>query len=120
MLIVKDIFLVTQKLTLLLEQTMPQQEDDRDEYINTIEELLSDRQHLIEALPQYSPNEAEKQLAKEVVKLNQVIEAKLQLLQQTIKKDMNLFKEKKVKNRLYDSPYDGPTPEGVFFDKRTL
>ncbi|MDE5414053.1 flagellar protein [Alkalihalobacterium chitinilyticum] len=118
--VVEDLFTVTEKLHSLLLQPLPKEDDQRDGYIDEVEKLLSERQALIPALGRVTLTAEDKEKGRELVALNQEIEQRLADKQKQIKTDINNFKLKQKQNRKYDNPYDGPTLEGAFFDKRSI
>ncbi|WP_209121459.1 flagellar protein [Alkalihalobacillus sp. BA299] len=118
--LVEDIFSVTKKLHTHLLTQLPKENDARDNFIEVVEKLLAERQALISKLGQVSMTEKDRDKGREIVALNQVIEKKLATFQMQIQTDINNFKMRKKQNRKYDNPYDGPTLEGAFFDKRGL
>lgn len=116
----EELLTVTEKLHSELLQPLPKEDDQRDRFIDEVEKLLMDRQAHIKNLRQQLLSEEDKEKGKVIVALNQVIEQRLNELQNQIKTDINNFKLKQKQNRKYDNPYDGPTLEGAFFDKRSI
>lgn len=116
--VVKELHFTSQKLVEHLKKPFPKEDNKRDEFIEEIEQILKTRQSIIDKISSFQPSVEEKKLGLEIVKMNKVIEERLSFVQQKIKKDINIFKDKKLKNKKYDNPYDGPTLEGAFIDKR--
>jgi flagellar protein FliT len=113
--IVSQLFNVTKELYELLEQ--PTRKEKRDETIEEIRRLLSQRDVLIQQLqPPYS--EEEKKLGMQLVSLNEVINEKLQQLKQQIQQDLNMMKQKKMANRKYMNAYQSLAIDGMFYDKK--
>lgn len=101
-----------------IQNDLPKNPDARDEFIDKIEVLLGDRQKIIDELIKRKVKSEDPQLNQKIISLNQMIDQRLKALQLQIRRDINIFRDKKVKNRKYDNPYEGPTLEGAFIDKR--
>ncbi|OLO38105.1 hypothetical protein BTR23_11965 [Alkalihalophilus pseudofirmus] len=97
-------------------------EEKSDAYISSVEELLEQRQAFIEQLQQVKlqVKEEEKELVAEMMNMNAVIVKKLEANKLLLGKEIGALKVKKAQEKKYNNPYDGPTAEGVFFDKRGL
>ena len=71
------------------------EEVDRDEYIETIFQLLDERQSLIDNLSgEYS--EEEKELGKQIVQLNQKIDQRLQEKLRFLKQELETFQQNNI------------------------
>jgi flagellar protein FliT len=113
--VVVELFSVTKELHELLHQ--PVSKVQRDEIIETIQELLDKRDLLIEKLqPPY--NEEEQELGMQIVSLNEAIAEKLQQLKQQIQQDLKMIKQKKTANQNYMNPYQPLSLDGMFYDKK--
>ncbi|WP_216830359.1 hypothetical protein [Alkalihalobacterium elongatum] len=97
-------------------------EEESEAYITSVEELLAQRQRLIEQFQQEKPvvTENNQQLAEEIVEMNTVISKRLQANKVLLGNELKKVKLKKTQGKKYDNPYGGTTVEGVFFDKRGL
>lgn len=114
--VVAELFRVTQTLYELLSE--PVAKENRDETIETIEQLLSQRDGLIKQLkPPYTDEEQEMGMA--IVSLNETINQKLQQLKQHIQQDLKAAKQKKIANQNYANPYQTISIDGMFYDKKS-
>ncbi|WP_017726265.1 hypothetical protein [Halalkalibacterium ligniniphilum] len=116
--VMKELYLVTKELDDHLHGHFPKEEDERDLFIEKLNEGLESRDALIKAIERDKLTEKEQALGGEVVKLNERINERLELLIEVIRTDMNQLKVRKNIGRRYEHPYEGPTVDGVFFDKR--
>jgi flagellar protein FliT len=113
--VVFELFNVTKELYELLEQ--PAGKEKRDETIEAIQRLLSQRDVLIQQLqPPYS--EEEQELGMQMVSLNEMINEKLRQLKQQIQQDLKAIKQKKMANQNYMNPYQSLAIDGMFYDKK--
>jgi flagellar protein FliT len=113
--VVSELYSVTKELYELLEQ--PTRKEQRDETIESIQRLLSQRDVLIQQLqPPYS--EEEQELGMQMVSLNEAIAEKLQQLKQQIQQDLKAIKQKKTANQNYMNPYQPLSIDGMFYDKK--
>jgi flagellar protein FliT len=113
--VVSELYSVTKELYELLEQ--PARKEKRDEMIEAIQRLLSQRDVLIQQLqPPYS--EEEQELGMQMVSLNEAIGEKLQQLKQQIQQDLKSLKQKKMANQNYMNPYEPLAIDGMFYDKK--
>lgn len=90
---------------------------NRDEKINQVERLLSQREGLInQIIPPYTPEEVEVG-----EKMNQLNFRLLQLLlaeKASVQKDIKGLQTKKETNNKYVNPYQDLSTDGMFYDKR--
>lgn len=90
---------------------------DRDEYIDTISQLLEKRQSLIDRLSgEYS--EEEKKLGKQIVQLNEKINQRLQEKLRFFKQELETFQQNKRRREQYTNPYRHVSIDGMYFDKK--
>ncbi|WP_413378400.1 hypothetical protein [Alkalihalobacillus sp. 1P02AB] len=101
-----------------INESFPEQDDKRAVFILNVEKRLSEREQLLEALSGYEMKVEEEQAAKELVELDKQINRRLAEVKGFIQADIRQLKNKKQNFRKYENPYAGPTPEGIFFDKR--
>lgn len=113
----KELYVTTRALYDHLQEEFPGKDDARDTYITTINQLLDEREQLMQSIP-VPASDAEKKVGNEVLRLNESIQKKLQTSQQRIQTDINSLSKKKKTGRQYENPYGGPTPDGVFFDSK--
>ncbi|MED3645773.1 flagella biosynthesis regulatory protein FliT [Halalkalibacterium halodurans] len=92
--------------------------DLREKQMENIEQLLKERALVMEMGLERPKDQKSKQIVREILMKSQAIQEKLAEMSGLIHQEINQFKQKKQMNRKYDLPYDGPTVEGVFFDKR--
>jgi flagellar protein FliT len=92
-------------------------EQDRDQTIERIDNLIDKREGVLKDIQ--SPfSEEEKELGQQMVKMNKVIDNKLSLLREEIKRDMNGINKKKTNVKKYSNPYENMQSDGVYYDKR--
>lgn len=104
----------TKELRSLLEKDTPAQE--RDEYIDKINQLVKDRElFLTETRDLSSLAENEKT---ELVNLEQEIKHLMLKQKNIIKQDIKTLKLKKQKGNQYANPYENLAADGMFLDKR--
>ncbi|UOE93799.1 flagellar protein [Alkalihalobacillus sp. LMS39] len=119
---VKELYLTSKQLFDHLTSEMPEDEEKRDQFIQTVNEMIEKRDVVI-ANYSKSPDELtveEKKLASEIVKVNAKIQELMQEKKEIIGLDISKLKQKQQQGKKYDNPYDGPTVDGVFFDKRGI
>ncbi|MBY6037036.1 hypothetical protein KUV80_10235 [Fictibacillus nanhaiensis] len=91
--------------------------EDREPYIERLNELLEQRQAIIEKLPgTYS--EEEQRMGKMIVKMNETIDPLLTRQFEEIKHNLSIMKLKKEKNTQYANPYQTMSADGMYFDKK--
>ncbi|WP_026672358.1 hypothetical protein [Alkalihalobacterium bogoriense] len=117
---VKELYLTSKELFDLVQTPLPEGEDERDQFISEIFKALDARERVI---MQYQKSAqtltaSEKTLAEEIVKMNAKIATMLADSKDKIGLDISNLKMKQQQGKKYDNPYDGPTVDGVFFDKR--
>ncbi|OLS39031.1 hypothetical protein BTR22_05150 [Alkalihalophilus pseudofirmus] len=94
--------------------------DEGDSYISQLENLLNERGNLIQSNKINIVSAEDKKLAARLMEISIRIEEKVEALKNQVKFDINHMNKKKKTNRKYENPYDGPTTDGVFFDKRGI
>ncbi|KXH79732.1 hypothetical protein [Sporosarcina sp. HYO08] len=112
---VKHCFTLTKQLYDLVNETV--EEEDRDEQIRQIDLLLSQRE---EILPEIQPpfSAEEKELGRQIVGYNQLIDTKLKSLRTRIQVDFQQVKKKEQSVQKYTNPYEALQTDGVFYDKK--
>ncbi|WP_100405447.1 flagellar protein [Bacillus solitudinis] len=116
--VVKELYFETKALNEFAGQPFPKEDDERDAFIEKLNADIEKREGLIEQVNVDDLNDGEKKLGQEIVKLNQVLNKRLEQIHQEIRANLTQLKEKKNTGRKYENPYEGPTTDGVFFDKR--
>ncbi|SDO45189.1 hypothetical protein [Alkalicoccus daliensis] len=113
----RELYASTRALYDHLLEDFPKEDEKRDNYIEKVNQLLDQREQLMTSLQPPSTS-GEKKVAQEIFRLNKEIQEKLKTNQQRIQTDINQLNQKKNTGRRYENPYDGPTPDGVFFDSK--
>jgi flagellar protein FliT len=91
--------------------------ENREPYIERLNEFLEQRQVIMNKLPAvYS--EEEQQMGKMIVKVNETIDPLLTRQLEEIKHNLSLMKKKKEKNVRYANPYQTLSADGMYFDKK--
>ncbi|GAE26538.1 flagellar protein [Halalkalibacter wakoensis JCM 9140] len=116
--VVKDLYLKTDALFQLASQPLPKDHDERDRFIAKVDEMLAERDELIANVNSKQLTEVEKRLGQELLKLNANLQQRLAQIQAEIRANLTDIKQKRETSRKYENPFDGPTSDGVFFDKR--
>lgn len=116
--VVKELYMATQSLYEHAINPLPKEDDARDQFIAMIDLKLGHRAALIEQIERGNLTAGEKKLGDELMKLNIKLNARLEVMQAEIQANLSELKVKKQTHKKYENPYEGPTTEGVFFDKR--
>jgi flagellar protein FliT len=95
----------------------PVSNEKRDEVIARIEQLLEEREPLLAQLPS-SFTEEEQQIGREILALNQTIDAKFLELKRAIQRDLQRTKQTKTVVKHYNHPYESLSIDGMFYDKK--
>ncbi|WP_099361315.1 hypothetical protein [Fredinandcohnia onubensis] len=110
-----SLYRVTKELMDILEHPIPG--GNRDELIIQITHLLEYRDTIIEDIkPPY--NEEETKLGKEIVRMNTIIDSKIEDVKSNIQFDLSKLKKSKQNNTKYLKQYQSAPVDGIFFDKR--
>lgn len=113
---VQEIFRITERLITILEKPVPQ--ENREDVIDEISFLLEEREKFLKELKKPN-NEHEKQIGKQVIKWNIIINEKLDQIKSQVQKDIMNLKKTKATNKHYVNPYKDVTiSDGMFYDKR--
>ena len=106
-----------QNVTMELIETLQQEEHDRDERIKKIQSLLNQREELLKLIqPPFSPQE--KELGKQLIKLDQQVKQLMGKQKIDIMQDLKSARMKKQSNQKYTNPYESMGVDGIFFDKQ--
>jgi flagellar protein FliT len=92
-------------------------DEEREPYIERLNELLEQREALIQKLPS-TYTEEEQSTGRMIVQMNETIEPLLTAQLEEIRNDLSLMKKKKEKNTQYANPYQSMSADGMFFDKK--
>ncbi|RYL95798.1 hypothetical protein EWI07_01065 [Sporolactobacillus sp. THM7-4] len=91
--------------------------EQREVWIENLQRLLDTRERTLKQLSGSCTDE-ERPIAKEIMAMNRWIDDSLQSIKNDIIQDMKRFKHRKRTVSRYRRPYDGPTKDGMFLDKR--
>ncbi|NEU30229.1 flagellar protein [bacterium LRH843] len=116
--VMKELYLETQQLVELVMLPLSNDHDERDRFLLDLEERLAKRENLIQTARQKELSEPEKKLGVEILKLNGRLTGRMDQIRLEIQGNLTELKRKKSTGLKYEHPYDGPTADGVFFDKR--
>lgn len=107
---------LTKQLKQVLDQSITPA--NRESIINEVNDLVQKREKVMKQItPPFT--EAEKELGKQVVLLNEPIQQKMQTIFAALKKDMQQIKKQKRSNESYTNPYEGVhTMDGMFLDNK--
>ena len=111
---IQSFYDVTKQLVQMLEATTV---NDRDERIEKINQLLNKREELLPLIKQPATEE-DKQVAKEILLLNQKLMTLLEKEKLEIKKDINSLNHRKESTKKYVNPYESLQTDGMYYDKR--
>jgi flagellar protein FliT len=112
---VKILLEITKNLFDHVRASLPK--EDRERYIERLNELLDQRQVIMDKLPAvYS--EEEQRLGRMIVKMNETIGPHLTRQLEEIKHNISMMKKKKEKNVQYANPYQTISADGMYFDKK--
>lgn len=105
---------LTKKLVDFLETDMPN--EGREEYIQSIHDLLDEREIMLKKLSDLS-NVIDENVKGELIQLENKLNGLMMKHKSTIKKDLQALQLKKKKNNNYANPYE-VSADGMFLDKR--
>jgi flagellar protein FliT len=91
--------------------------ENREPYIERLNEFLEQRQVIINKLPALYSEEEQRQ-GQMIVKLNETIGPRLTRQLEEIKHNIAMMKKKKEKNVQYANPYQSLSVDGMYFDKK--
>lgn len=117
--LVKELYFLTKGLYDHVSQPLPEDLEEREQYIEKVDEYLKKRMAILEKVStEHQWSDAEIKLGRELVKMNEVIKEQLEKSKGQILLDLDELKKKKAYNHQYEKNYGGPTVDGVFFDKK--
>lgn len=118
-LLIKDLYDKSKRLYDRVMEDYPVDEEGQNHYIETVSNLISERQQLVQqVLEMTEMSRSEQRVLEEVLKLDKVIEQRIATVQKKIGSDLSDLKIKKQKGQRYENQYHTSTVDGVFFDKR--
>ncbi|WP_062237783.1 flagellar protein FliT [Fictibacillus sp. FJAT-27399] len=91
--------------------------EEREPYIERLNELLDQRESLLSEIP-VSFTEEEKRMGLAILQLNEVVQPLLDRQLAEIKRDITLMNQKKTHSAQYANPYAAVSGDGMFFDKK--
>lgn len=112
---VRQIHECTERLYTHLQQGLPK--ENRKEYISVIQQLLEERQLLIDRLPPTFKDNSYTG-AEEMLAYDQAIQNMLAEMFQEIRDNVYRFRKRKATSEKYVHPFRGACIDGVFLDKR--
>lgn len=112
---VKILLEITKNLFDHVSSGLPKEE--REPYIERLNELLDQRQAIMNKLPA-TYSEDEQRMGQMIVKMNETIEPLLVRQFEEIKHNLSMMKKKKEKNVQYANPYQTLSADGMYFDKK--
>ncbi|WP_240374395.1 flagellar protein [Bacillus piscicola] len=119
MALVKELFLATKALHDHVHAPLPASLEKRESYLEQLDLLLEERALLLDQLTgKQTFSEGEKRLGQEMMKMNEGINRRMTETKGTMRLDIQHLQRKKESGQRYEKPYDGPTIDGVFFDKK--
>ncbi|WP_416729610.1 flagellar protein FliT [Fictibacillus sp. JL2B1089] len=113
--VVKILLEITKNLYDHVSAGLPKEE--RESYIERLNELLDQRQATISNLPA-TYSEDEQRMGRLIVKMNETIDPLLTRQFEEIKHNLSTMKKKKEKNTHYANPYQSVSVDGMYFDKK--
>ncbi|HHY74141.1 MAG TPA: hypothetical protein GX497_13150 [Bacillus bacterium] len=105
----------TNQLASILEAGLPN--EGREDYIQSIHDLLGEREQILKSLPDLS-NKLDENVKQQLVNLEKNIYGIMLEQQNMIKKDLQVLQLKKKKNNEYAEPYENVSIDGMFLDKK--
>jgi flagellar protein FliT len=112
---VKVLLEITKNLFNHVNSGLPKEE--REPYIERLNELLDQRQAIMNTLPA-TYSEEEQRIGQMILKMNETIEPLLLCQFEEIKHNLSLMKKRKEKNLQYANPYQTLSADGMYFDKK--
>lgn len=91
--------------------------EERERYIERLDELLDQRELLMNEIP-VAFTEEEHQMGLTILHLNEVFQPMLDRQLSEIKQDITLMNQKKTHSAHYANPYAAVSGDGMFFDKK--
>ncbi len=91
--------------------------EGREEYIQSIQDLIGEREQLLKTLPDLS-KVLDNNAKQELINLEKKISRLMLEQRNTIKKDLQVLQLKKKKSNNYANPYENLSADGMFLDKK--
>lgn len=115
---VTDLHAMTKEIYDYVCQPLPK--DDRESYIEQLQQLLNKQEHLIASLQnsEIQIAETEQGLVDEIVHLGPKIQEKLKLYKNLVSFDINYSKRQKEVGVKYSNPFQHDPIDGAFIDKK--
>ncbi|MDX6151736.1 hypothetical protein [Marinococcus sp. PL1-022] len=115
--VVRELYVTTRKLYEKVAQPMPDNEQPRDEYIESVDLFLQARDRQLKDLqPVEEWSEAERQLGEETVKMNRFIDVQLGNWKQVIQEELQGTRHKRRHMGKYEQK--SATASAYFFDSK--
>lgn len=106
----------TKQLKNHLEKEFPNKEDESKKYIEIMNQLLEDRQHILNQFTNLS--DIDETLKKELIESEEKIKSLMGHHSKNIKQDIKTLQLKKQKGNQYSNPYNNISADGMFLDKK--
>ncbi len=114
---IKALFVTTKELFDHVNKPLPK--EDREQYLEDLEEILNRREQLIANFDGRHPEtDDEKKMATLIVQWNKQMNERLTTYLTLIKKDIRSLKEQKATGKRYENPYQHAPIDGAFIDKK--
>ncbi|MDZ5784125.1 hypothetical protein [Marinococcus luteus] len=115
--VIRELYVTTRELYEKVAQPMPENEQPRDEYIESVDLFLEARDRQLKNLPPVNGwSEAERQLGEETVKMNRYIDDRLAGWKQVIRTELQGSRQKRRHMGKYEQT--GVTASAYFFDSK--
>lgn len=112
-----ELFVATKNLLDQLEKPFPK--EDREEYIEQMEQMIDKREQLIQSY-QGGPagTEQEKKMVNVIIDWNKQIDERMSSYLSMVRVDLNNLKKRKTTGVKYENPYQYGPIDGSFIDKK--
>lgn len=115
--VIRELYVTTRELYEKVAQPMPENEQPRDEYIESVDLFLQARDRQLKGLtPVGEWSEAERQLGEETVKMNRYIDGRLANWKQVIREELQGTRQKRRHMGKYEQR--SATASAYFFDSK--
>ncbi|MGG1572342.1 hypothetical protein [Fictibacillus sp. NRS-1165] len=91
--------------------------EEREPYIERLNELLDQRERLLSEIP-VTFTEEEKRMGLTILQLDEMVQPLLDRQLAEIRRDITLMNQKKTSSLQYANPYAAVSGDGMFFDKK--
>lgn len=95
----------------------PEEEQDQENFTVKLFAFLDKREKMLVDVSE-PKTEEEQRIALTIIDYQKKIDQILNQNKLVLQKEIKSLKQKKVQNRGYESPFDNPYNDGIFFDKK--